>query len=71
MTTHERITRCGAADRDRCVWQRWLDVAPTSPTGSLTIADHDIRAWWCLPRDAEALGRTADLLGLDRSRSTT
>ena len=68
VTTHERITGSGRPPRS-VLWQGGRTLA--SDLAADRIADEiarnpDAKGWWCLPRDAAALGRTADLLGLDQ-----
>src|SRR6476619_2435993 len=50
------------------VWRGGRTIATDVPYDRIAHeldADPDTRAWWFLPRDAAAVDRTADMLGLD------
>ena len=67
MTTHPELTRIGPSARSQ-VWrggQRIASNISIEQIADLLDADHGTRAWWCVPRTAAALSRTAELLELD------
>ncbi len=66
ITSDRQSTR--SSDRPRSqVWNGTRTIGTDLPADEVidALADQDVSAWWCLPRDATALARTADLLGLD------
>jgi magnesium transporter len=65
--TPQEITRIGPQGRSR-VWLADRTLASNVDPDSiieLLQRDTDIRAWWCLPRDAASMHRTAEFLQLD------
>jgi magnesium transporter len=67
ITTHEQTTDQEPKWRS-FVWRGGRTVATDLPFDRIAQeldADLDTRAWWFLPRDAGAVDKTADLLGLD------
>ena len=67
MTSQQELVRIGPSTRSQ-VWRGDRTVASNVSIEQIADhldADHDIRAWWCVSRTAEAMSRTADLLGLD------
>jgi len=67
ITTKEQTTGQQPTGRS-LVWRGGRTVAADVPYDRIADeldADPDTKAWWFLPRDAAAVDKTADLLGLD------
>jgi magnesium transporter len=66
--TDEQVARSGHPSRS-VIWRGGRTVGtdlPPARIASELTHDDDTRAWWLLPRNADALTETADLLGLDQ-----
>ena len=67
-TTHEEIIHPGRDPRS-VIWRHGRTVASDLPADRIATEltdDPDLQAWWCLPRDRDALAATANFLGLDQ-----
>ncbi|MET0863498.1 MAG: CorA family divalent cation transporter [Nakamurella sp.] len=67
-TAHAQLAQRGHPTRS-VIWRGGHTVGTDLPPDQIAAEferDDAIRAWWLLPRDADALADTADLLGLDQ-----
>jgi len=67
-TAHEQKASAGHPTRS-VVWRAGRTVGTDLSADRITAefgTDDSVRAWWLLPRDADALTDTAELLGLDQ-----
>jgi magnesium transporter len=68
ITKHEEITEPGPDPRS-VIWHGGRTVVADLPADRIPAEladDPQLKAWWCLPRDRDALAATADFLGLDQ-----